>query len=412
MKNVRLTATTIMAVMACAPLSRGGDTDRSGTSKAITAADVRARIFIVAHDSMKGRQAGYPGNYAMTEYLAREAAAMGLEPGGENGSWFQNVPMVLRATDSSSSLVVNGRALVLFDDFAPVRPSATVRFGTGFQSGGVTAIYGGRAGDTITTITREQAAGRLVVLDAPLNASGVPTGVYTAPAAIAISRFPTAAAIAIASLDIVTPATASTLRSRGAGLQHGQAAASRPSGMLLSTSAAEAIMGAPLASLRPGAGGRSVRMKIAFTERPVLAPARNVIAIVRGSDPLLRGQFVAVGAHNDHLGVTSRPLEHDSLRAFNRVMRPEGAQSPARQPTPEQWKTIRSILDSLRRIRPARIDSISNGADDDGSGSVAALEAAQAIASGPKPRRSIVFIWHTAEESGLLGSAWFTDHPT
>ncbi|MDQ3243656.1 MAG: M20/M25/M40 family metallo-hydrolase, partial [Gemmatimonadota bacterium] len=58
------------------------------------------------------------------------------------------------------------------------------------------------------------------------------------------------------------------------------------------------------------------------------------------------------------------------------------------------------------------MDSINNGADDDGSGSVAALEAAEAIAAGRRPRRSIIFVWHTAEESGLLGSAWFADHPT
>jgi len=54
-----------------------------------------------------------------------------------------------------------------------------------------------------------------------------------------------------------------------------------------------------------------------------------------------------------------------------------------------------------------------NGADDDGSGSVAVLEIAEAFAkSNPKPKRSIIFVWHTGEEAGLLGSQWFTDHPT
>src|SRR5439155_699664 len=60
-----------------------------------------------------------------------------------------------------------------------------------------------------------------------------------------------------------------------------------------------------------------------------------------------------------------------------------------------------------------RPDSISNGADDDGSGSVAALEIAERIAAlKQKPKRSILFVWHTAEEKGLLGSRYFTDHPT
>jgi Zn-dependent M28 family amino/carboxypeptidase len=60
-----------------------------------------------------------------------------------------------------------------------------------------------------------------------------------------------------------------------------------------------------------------------------------------------------------------------------------------------------------------RRDSVYNGADDDGSGTVAVLEIAEAIAAMPvKPKRSILFVWHTGEEAGLLGSKWFADHPT
>jgi Zn-dependent M28 family amino/carboxypeptidase len=71
------------------------------------------------------------------------------------------------------------------------------------------------------------------------------------------------------------------------------------------------------------------------------------------------------------------------------------------------------MVDSMRKLRPARIDSIVNGADDDGSGSMALLEIAEAAArSGTRPKRSLVFVWHTGEESGLQGSRWFTDNPT
>ena len=83
-----------------------------------------------------------------------------------------------------------------------------------------------------------------------------------------------------------------------------------------------------------------------------------------------------------------------------------------RTPTAMEWAKISAILDSLRRISPPRPDSINNGADDDGSGSVAVLEIAQALASGARPRRSVLFVWHTGEEGGLLGSAWFADNPT
>jgi Zn-dependent M28 family amino/carboxypeptidase len=66
-------------------------------------------------------------------------------------------------------------------------------------------------------------------------------------------------------------------------------------------------------------------------------------------------------------------------------------------------------------VHRPRLDSIRNGADDDGTGTVSILEIAEAMARAPaaaRPRRSILFVSHTGEEAGLLGSRWFTDHPT
>jgi Zn-dependent M28 family amino/carboxypeptidase len=96
---------------------------------------------------------------------------------------------------------------------------------------------------------------------------------------------------------------------------------------------------------------------------------------------------------------------------MNAVARPEGQNSPPKPMTQADSATVKGQLDSLRRVRPARADSIFNGADDDGSGSVAMLEMAEAM-SRNRPKRSILFVWHTAEEKGLYGSQWFTDHPT
>lgn len=142
-------------------------------------------------------------------------------------------------------------------------------------------------------------------------------------------------------------------------------------------------------------------------------PARNVIAIFPGSDPALRGEYVAITAHNDHIGFTRNSVDHDSLHIFNSVVRPMGADSRMRAPTPEEWTRIRRMIDSVRALRPPRRDSIRNGADDDGSGTIALIEIAEALARGNvKPRRSILLVSHTAEEAGLIGSEWFTDHPT
>ncbi|MEO8577356.1 MAG: M28 family peptidase, partial [Gemmatimonadales bacterium] len=220
----------------------------------------------------------------------------------------------------------------------------------------------------------------------------------------------------IAALDLVMPQAMTSLKGSGVGLSEAAVTPMKlPFGLIVTSAAAEKMMGAPLASITPGAAGRSVLVNVRFAERAVDAPARNVVAIVRGSDPALRGEFVAVGAHSDHIAPARMPVDHDSLRAYNRIMRPNGADSRVARTTgatPEEWTTIRSILDSLRRLRPPRPDSIFNGADDDGSGSVALLEMAESLAGSTRPRRSILFVWHTGEEAGLLGSAWFTEHPT
>ena len=134
---------------------------------------------------------------------------------------------------------------------------------------------------------------------------------------------------------------------------------------------------------------------------------------LRGSDPARRGQYLSLTAHNDHVGYDHSPVDHDSLRAVNRVIRPMGADSPPREPTAAEAGRIRTILDSLRRLHAPRLDSIRNGADDDGSGTVALLEIAEALASAKaRPARSILFVNHTGEEDGLVGSAWYTAHPT
>ncbi|HUR93876.1 MAG TPA: M28 family peptidase, partial [Gemmatimonadales bacterium] len=179
------------------------------------------------------------------------------------------------------------------------------------------------------------------------------------------------------------------------------------------TPAAPAFLyvGARLADALLRAG--TARGSVAFTDRPAAAPARNVVALLRGTDPALRGQMVAVGAHNDHIGMAPAAEDHDSLRAWNRVMRPHGADDTPGVPSAEQLASIRAGLDSLRATSRPRPDSVFNGADDDGSGSVGVLEIAEALARSPaRPRRSILFVWHTGEELGLLGSDWFTRHPT
>ena len=109
----------------------------------------------------------------------------------------------------------------------------------------------------------------------------------------------------------------------------------------------------------------------------------NVIGIVEGSDPQLKSTFVVIGAHYDHVGYADAEL-NDGKRPS-----PPGRVSPG-----------------------AADDRIWNGADDDGSGTVAVMALARAFAQGVHPKRSLLFIWHAGEERGLYGSRYFADYPT
>lgn len=107
------------------------------------------------------------------------------------------------------------------------------------------------------------------------------------------------------------------------------------------------------------------RPRMAFRDEAQGEPvrARNVVGVVRGAE--LPDEAVVMGAHFDHVGVG----------------------------------------------RPVDGDSIYNGADDDASGVVAVLEAARALARGPAPRRTVVFLLSTGEELGLLGTRWYIREP-
>ena len=179
----------------------------------------------------------------------------------------------------------------------------------------------------------------------------------------------------------------------------------------VSSAAAAKLFGKSLDQVAVGTAGQPVTEHWSFDWRVSATPARNVIAIKPGSDPARANEYVLVSAHNDHVGYAAAAVDHDSIRAVNYVTRPQGANDPVCRPTAEQQHEIDSIIARARKIRPARRDSINNGADDDGSGTVLLLEIAERFAT-EKPARSIIFVSHEGEEAGLLGSRWFTDHPT
>ena len=397
--NNRIALFAALGALACGGAT-GAPFPVATTSADITEQDLRQRLFLIADDSMMGRESGSLGDYRTADYVAGEFKRLGLEPAGENGSYFQTVPFWRAAIDPQSRLDAGGTPLVLGRDFVP-----SSVFAPGRTLDGVATIYGGPATDTTKWISADQAAGKVVVLD-------LPVGSPFRGLSIGSPRWRDARAIALVVLDVIGTENVARLR-EGRPIADTTRNATAVPALWITRHAATVILGAEPSTLAPGAAGATLRGRFDIARTTVPYPARNVVAILRGSDPSLRGQYVALTAHNDHVGYDHFPVDHDSIRAYNRVIRPMGADSPLRPPTADEWARIRTILDSLRRVNPPRLDSIRNGADDDGSGTVSILEIAEAMSrAGVRPRRSILFVNHTGEEAGLLGSRWYTDHAT
>jgi hypothetical protein len=371
-----------------------------GTVAAITAEDLRRRLFLVAHDSMMGRETGSEGAFKTAAYVASEFERLGLEPAGEEGTYFQVVPFWHAAPDPASRLTVNGEPLTFGRDFVPVGFPAPPR-----TLDNVPVVYGGHADDSSSMIPAEQAEGKVVVLDLARRELAGRVG-FERP------QFSRAALLVGVQLDLVAPELLARVRD-GRPLVDTTRNPQRLQVVWVTRGTATKLLGADPQTLKSGAAGRSVSGYVDVKRGPIAYPARNVVAILRGSDPALRHQYISLTAHNDHVGFDHAPVDHDSLRAVLRVMRPMGADSRPREPSAEEWTKIRAILDSLRRVNKPRVDSIRNGADDDGSGTVSLLEIAEAMSkAGARPRRSILFVNHTAEEVGLVGSRWFSSHST
>ncbi len=391
------------------------------THAAISAADLMTRLYIYADDSMEGRRTGTPGHVKATNYIEGEVRKLGLKPAGDKGGYFQNVPVVQRSVDPNSMLMVGSGMLMAMEDFVP---AGAGRGGDPRSLNGVSSIYGGVQGDTVQPLTADQVRGKLVIFSAAPGGTGRGRGVQRAAGAgasrgPALPRSEEAAGTATVVGDALPEALVRAARptpGNGPAYRDGPPAPPSPATLSITTHAAEVLLGVPLSRATKGAGGPAISGEVKYIEKPV--PARNIVAILEGSDPKLRGEYVAIGGHNDHIGIRAEAVDHDSLHLYNQAREAiVGLVSRGQQATPEQLEAVRNIhinLDSVRKIRPVRMDSINNGADDDGSGTVTVLELAEAFAKLPRaerPKRSLLFVWHVGEENGLWGSRYVTDHP-
>jgi len=342
-------------------------------SNTITQQDARARLEFISSDMMRGRDTPSPELNIVASYLVSNYAAMGFQPGGEGGGFLQWYPYPLRRMSAGQTrMEVAGGA-------APVQLALNRDFyalgGTAAQGLSGPMVYVGRAADA--NLAAGSLAGRVAVAALP--------GASTRDWRLERNRIRNAARRAGATGVIYVLGTEWTADS----VAKYAATASRPSRTL------GAELGYPQFFVSQEAAGRiftAARMNLAqqwtagsqAAFRPVplagvtvnaAVPvetvdegrAPNVVAIWPGSDPVLKNEYVVLSAHMDHVGVGE----------------------------------------------PVNGDSIYNGADDDGSGTTGILEVARAFASmGMRPKRSIVILHVSGEEKGLLGSEWFSEHPT
>jgi hypothetical protein len=333
----------------------------------ITAADLMQRVALIAADSMMGRGNPSPGLERTAEYVAAEFRRAGLRPGGEGGTYRQVFGLTRWTIDTAESAVelITARCRGL----APLGVDARYvdgRVPDGPLEGSALLLAGDLApGDDV----RDRII--LLVLDysRPLPAN-LGEDIYrlaeAGPAAVLLLSNRDSATFDARLRTAAIPRLMQDRapdRARQAPILevHQRALAA----VLTEARVAPDQIRQRARKVRQLVPGLAVRVRLARREVSRME-LPNVIGILEGRDPVLRHQFVAYSAHIDHIGIT-----------------------------------------------PGLPDSINNGADDNASGVAGLLELVEAFSRpGARPRRSLLFLAPSAEEPGLLGSAYFTEHPT
>ncbi len=352
--------------LATAPLAAQTSTIRPPAAmSAIREADIKRDLYALASDAMRGREAGTLDELRASVWLADEMRHIGLAPKGDMGSYYQWWNMRrTRISSPNSSVRLAGRTLALWSDVVPTS--------NGVADVSAPTIFLENALDSTVNVRGMIAVARLVAPPAALirSTTNTPEYNYTRAAlgqmGTALSRRGAVGVVIVAdsTADLAFDAVVKT-QARGAydvvGGVPRFTRAPAPQAVVAATPVPVLLAHrAALAEWR--AGGQVVDIRI--RSESFESPSVNVVGEIRGTDPKLRDEYVVFSSHQDHDGVRY---------------------------------TVQG-------------DSIWNGADDNGTTSVAILAIARAFKRQPG-RRSALFIFHGAEERGLLGSRYHVAHP-
>ena len=341
--------------------------DRRQGAAAVTAEQCSEWLHTLAGPDFAGRGTGQDGYRKAAEYVAAHFEELGLEARGDDGSWFQNMPW--------NQSKVTEATLTFSKDDQEVLAIPAGRLGGNASkdtdvSGGVVLLNievpkaQGRRMPRIDGLDDVEVAGKVVVAVVRADRRSLPFARFAVMRALQGQK---AAAFVFANQQDV----GGGLRAGGGMSRRGRnpaaaAANNRPLDVNIGGAdvdkllglaglTAETIAKAPLVTTTE----LTSRVKVKIEDAD--APAMNVWAVLPGSDPALKDEYVVIGSHLDHLG--------------------------------------------------ERSGTIYPGADDDGSGTTGVLAVAQMFAKNPsRPKRSVLFVCFSAEERGLIGSRYFVDN--
>lgn len=422
----------------------GADVSAQSSRRAvIQEKDLRDWLTYLSSDELQGRQIFTEGYGLAAQYVSERLREMGVKPMGDNGTYFQNVQQKGYRITNNSSVTVEapGKAPVTFKHGEGVTFPSNTGGKQSLTFDGVEFVgYGiSMAEPAHDDYKGRDAKGKLVVWmgNGPANLAGAARvlgarsryAIETMGAKAALGFAPTAAPMTPAEVALAEAQVALQQANVAVGLAQAQLAAARTGrgGRSVPAGGRGGRGGAPAAPadlttvqrvdviVTPQITGDDRLFEAIFASAPTDFAAlkaasdkgdvlptfsvpgvkvtvnmnnnyevistqltKNVVGLVEGSDPVLKKTYVMFGSHLDHTGYRSA-----APAAGGR-----GAAAPGTVP-----------------------DLINNGADDDGSGSTGLMAIAKAFATGPRPKRSAIFVWHSGEESGLQGSRYMADFP-
>jgi hypothetical protein len=332
----------------------------------------------LANDGMEGRDTGTAAYERAAKYVALQFASDGLQPAGNNGTWFQQVDLHevdLDTAHSSVDLLEGSKAVplrLLYETTLSPRadlprstekPLVFVGYGEppdGLDLRGKIAVFFNNVPADLSAEKRSRFPSARLLQLAEAGVAGILS--IDNPAAIEPTHWPAAYA------RTVTLAGSPPLQANLPLVMRISAEAAPKLFAGTNLDAAKVLAGAEKGLPLPAEPlSRSLRINLRITQKEISSP--NVLAVLPGTDPALAPEYVALSAHLDGYGYGT----------------------------------------------PVLGDNLYNGALDDAAYVATLLELAEKLAKAPaaaKPRRSLLFCIFTGEEKGLLGSQYFTQHPT